>query len=440
MKLDKMQEKIVVVASKMQSNTAIQILSRSMTKLMPALMIGALCSLITGLPLGDGYTEFLAKTGLSTLLSDVNTIAQLMGLWCALSIGAGIAEVYGEDRMTAGVMGLMCFLICSPLSTTVTSSAGETIAVTGVLATSNLGSIGMFAALITSAAGSSLYCWLMTKNIKIKLPDSVPEFVSKSFEGIVPGIITVLPFMVLRVIFANTSYGSLNSAIYAWVQAPLQGLGATLPAMLLVIFLTSLFWWFGLHGTLVMLSIVQLLYYPQMLENLNAFMAGTPLDPSGTVVLSYLFWFLFIQFFGGPGMLLGLDINMLLFAKSEKYKALGKLAIVPGFFNIIEPVVYGFPIVMNPTLFIPFCFGPVIYAVLGYFLMTAGIVGYPVANVAVMTIPAPIVGFLLGGGISLGIFVLVGIVYSVVIYMPFFKACDIMAQREEAANKQIEEA
>lgn len=430
MKLENLQEKVSIFATKIQTNVTIQVISKSMTKLMPVLMIGAVCSLITGLPLGDWYTNFLTNTGLSTLFSDVNTIAQLVAVWSALSIGSTIAEMNDEEKLMGSAVGLMAFLICSSLTTTVTSSTGEILEVTGVLTTSSLGAVGMFSAMITSALGAYLYCWLMKKNIKIKLPESVPAFVSKSFEGIIPGILTMLPFVIARMAFSLTSYGTFNDAIYALIQSPLQNLGASLPAMLLIIFLTSLFWWFGLHGTLVVLSIVQVLYYPQMLENLNAFMAGNPLDPTGAVVLSYLFWFLFIQFFGGPGMLLGLDINML-FAKSEKYKALGKLAIVPGLFNIIEPVVYGFPIVMNTILFIPFCIGPVIYATLGYFLMTVGIVGYPVVNITVMTMPSPIVGFLLGGGISLGIFVLVGILFSVVMYYPFFKICDSIALKEE---------
>ena len=435
MKMQKVQEKIMIVAGALQQNKIMSLISRSMTKLMPVLMSGAICSLINGLPLGDGYTNFLQSTGLSPLLSAATTIAQLMALWVALSIGSGVAEMWYEDKTTGGAVGVLAFLLCTPLTMTVTAESGEVVNVANVLNTSDLGAKGMFAAMIVSALATSFYCWLMSKNLKIKLPESVPEFVSKSFESIIPAIIVGVVFIAVRGIFELTPWGSLNTAIYEIIQTPLSRLGGTLPTMLLFIFLTSLLWWFGLHGTLILLPIVQLLYTPQMTINLEAFMAGTPLEPTGIVVLSYLFWFLFIQFFGGPGMLIGLDINMLLFGKSARYKALGKVAAVPGFFNIIEPVVYGFPVVLNPLLVIPFCVGPVVYAIIGYFLMTAGIVGYPVTRVTVMTMPSPVVGFLLGGGISLGIFVLVGILFSTVMYYPFFKMADKLALKEEQGNE-----
>ncbi len=435
MKMQKVQEKVMAAAGALQQNKIMNLISKSMMKLMPVLMTGAICSLINGLPLGDGYTNFLASTGLSALLSAATTISQLMALWVALSMGAGVAEMWDEDKTTCSAVGVLTFLLCTPLNMTVTAESGEIVNVANVLSTTDLGAKGMFAAMIVSALSSSLYCWLMSKNLKIKLPESVPEFVSKSFESIIPAIIVGVVFIAVRGVFELTPWGSLNTAIYEIIQTPLSKLGGTLPTMLLFVFLTSLLWWFGLHGTLILLPIAKVLYMPQMTTNLEAFMAGTPLDPTSIVVLSYLFWYLFIQFFGGPGMLLGLDINMLLFGKSERYKALGKLAAVPGLFNIIEPVVYGFPVVMNPILLIPFCVGPVIYAIIGYFLMTAGIVGYPVVQITVMTMPSPIVGFLLGGGISLGIFMLVGILFSTVMYYPFFKVADKLALKEEQGNE-----
>lgn len=172
-------------------------------------------------------------------------------------------------------------------------------------------------------------------------------------------------------------------------------------------------------------------------------MAGQPIEPSAATVLTFMFFFVFLQFLGGPGCLFGLSVDMALFSKSERYKAMGKLSIVPSFFNIIEPVIYGFPIVMNPIMLIPFILCPVLFATIGYFLMISGIVGIPVVMLNVMTIPGPIAGFLLGGGISLGIMMIVMVVLSVIIYLPFFKICDAKAYKEEqeiAAQLEIEKA
>ena len=42
------------------------------------------------------------------------------------------------------------------------------------------------------------------------------------------------------------------------------------------------------------------------------------------------------------------------FAKSAQLNALGKAAIVPSFFNINEPILFGMPVVYNPYTAIPF--------------------------------------------------------------------------------------
>ena len=48
-------------------------------------------------------------------------------------------------------------------------------------------------------------------------------------------------------------------------------------------------------------------------------------------------------------------------------------------FGINEPVIFGLPILLNPYMFIPFVFGPLLITVLTYFSMKMGLVGYPVA-------------------------------------------------------------
>ena len=104
-----------------------------------------------------------------------------------------------------------------------------------------------------------------------------------------------------------------------------------------------------------------------------------------------------------------------------------------GLFNIIEPTVFGLPIVLNPVLLAPFVLVPAIVYTAYYLLASAGIVGVPVVNLTAMVLPGPIAGFILGGGISLGIFVLVAMAFSVVAYFPFVKALDRQALKEEQA-------
>ncbi len=136
----------------------------------------------------------------------------------------------------------------------------------------------------------------------------------------------------------------------------------------------------------------------------------------------------------------GLYVNMAFLSKSERFKAQGKISLVPGFFNIIEPTVYGMPVVLNPILLIPFVGLPLVVYLALYLCLKIGMVTTPVVSLAVMVMPGPIVGFLLGGGIGLGIFCILACVLSAVIYMPFFKILDRQAIKEEKARaEQIEQ-
>ena len=90
------------------------------------------------------------------------------------------------------------------------------------------------------------------------------------------------------------------------------------------------------------------------LENLDAYAAGATVMPN---ILTNTWWFTFVQL-GGSGGIIGLALCMLLFAKSDRYKTLGKLAIVPALCSISEPVVFGFPLMLNAIMFIPMILTP----------------------------------------------------------------------------------
>jgi len=419
------------VVDAIQNNKILNQLGNSMMALMPVLMVGAIFSLISGLPLGEGYTNFLNNTGLAPLLQVGVNVSQFMGLFVVFSLAYHIAKDAGQDGFTAGILGLISFLIVTPMSVNYTNESGATFAVTGAIPTSWLGAQGMFSGIIIGLIVGYLFVFTLKKNLKIKMPEQVPEFVAKSFEGIIPGLIIGVLFIAVRGLFSLTEFGNIHAWIYGLIQSPLMKLSGNLGAMVIILLITQILWWFGIHGTLTVLPIAMILYQPQALLNLQTFMAGQPIEKSPTTILTFMFFFVFVQFLGGPGCMLGLGIDMVAFAKSERYKAMGKLSIVPVFFNIIEPIIYGFPIVMNPIMLVPFLLTPVVFSVVGYYLMLSGLVGIPVVMLSVMTIPGPIVGFLLGGGISLGIMLIVMVVISTLIYFPFFKISDTKAYKEE---------
>ena len=138
---------------------------------------------------------------------------------------------------------------------------------------------------------------------------------------------------------------------------------------------------------------------------------------------------------GGAGNTLGLVLLMCR-SKSKHISSIGRLSIVPGICGINEPIMFGAPIVLNPIMFIPFILTPLVFMIIGYLLMVTGVVNIPALMLSVMTIPGPIAGFILGGGISLGIMIVIMCLLSCIIYYPFFKICDNQALEAEKKSNQ----
>ena len=143
---------------------------------------------------------------------------------------------------------------------------------------------------------------------------------------------------------------------------------------------------------------------------------------------------------GGSGATMGLVICYLR-SRSAHLRSIGRLSVVPSFFNINEPVIFGTPIVMNPVFFIPFLLAPMVNAVLAWAAMTFDLIGR-VISVVPWTAPAPIGPvWALGGDFRAAILVVVLACVSAIIYYPFFKVYEkqLLEQEAEEAQRNAEE-
>jgi PTS system cellobiose-specific IIC component len=175
-----------------------------------------------------------------------------------------------------------------------------------------------------------------------------------------------------------------------------------------------LLWWFGIHGPNVMGAVTTPFMTAAYAANNEAFAAGKPLPniictPFGSAFFSHT----------GSGITGGLIIAIMLFSKRDDYKAIARLAIPCGIFNINEPIIFGIPMVMNPLLGIPFFLAPVVSVTVGYILTVIGIC--PRFGVdAPWTTPTGILGFLAAGGNFMGgLSQLLAFATSILVYTPF---------------------
>lgn len=420
---DFIQNKLMPVVQKIQENVYVSSITQGMMRAMPILMGSAFIQLFYSLPI-DAWQNFLQSIGLYNLLTTVVNICNLYAVYMVLAIGKTLAEKIGLEAFTGAFTSLVCFLIITPLTTIQQEGAWQPSV---LINTDYLGAQGIITAIIIALIAPTIYNFFVKKNWTFNLPDSVPHFVADSFKSIPPSILTLIPFIVLRGLFSMTSFGDLTTCIYTLVQTPLQGVGNTFGGHIIIFLVSGLLWWCGVHGTLVIFPILMMIMQPALIENINAVNSGM----AAPNLLSFQTFYTVFQFIGGPGCLFGLSVALAFFTKSERYKVQGKLCLIPGFFNIIEPMVYGLPVVLNPILLVPFLATPLVIYTLMYLALKVGLFMTPVVNMGIMVMPGPIVGFLLGGGIGLGIFVLLACVLSTVIYLPFVKVLDKMALKEE---------
>lgn len=139
--------------------------------------------------------------------------------------------------------------------------------------------------------------------------------ISKSFSSIVPGFMIALVFCLVRYGMSLTSYGNLNQFIYTMLQTPLTNLGASPFTFIIFILMCSLMWFFGLHGGMIVMPFLTILYQAPALENLEAYAAGSQLPN----MIMKANWSVYASL-GGAGGTIGLCIAMLFFTKSQRDK------------------------------------------------------------------------------------------------------------------------
>jgi len=310
---------------------------------------------------------------------------------------------------------LSSFFIVLPWSATGTTSGGKEATLTGILNSNFIGQQGIFTGILVSGVALFVFNKLIEKNISIKMPDSVPPAVAKSFESLVPGAVTLLFFVVVSSVLSmfNTS---VPEALLTMLQEPALWLAST-PFFAFAAMLTQpLLQWFGIHGTSVWGPIFGLTWGINDNENIM-----------GVARHAYSTMYMNFSVVASGALTLAPIIAVFLFSKREDMKGVAKLAVAPAIFNISEPVTYGFPIVLNPVLLIPYVLSWLVSFFLGSLLTHMNILPIITNNVP-WTVPPVLSGFLYSGSFMGALYQIVVIVLVVIIYMPFIRVMNSLNQ------------
>lgn len=412
-----MQEKIGPTAMKLSSSDLISIVSRAFGMIMGVVMGGAFFTLINSLNIGP-FQDFLTSTGLKPFLGVVEKFSSgFMGLYIAFAVGYSFMQVKKLEAQAigAGLCSIMAFLIVTPLTT---------IEEIQYLSFDWLGTSGIFTGIIMGFIVGSIYKVCIKHDLKITMPQGTPPNISEGFAAIIPSLIALAVAVLLNMVCVTLLGSSPSEFIYGLLRAPFEGFSGSVFTFVLFSVLICIFWLFGIHGGQIFTPFILMLYLQNGIENQAAFAAGDPLPH----ILTFSFFLLTLC--GGNGGTLGLNIDMLLFSKSDRYKTLSRLAIAPSICGINEPLLFGMPIVMNPYMAVPFILVPIVNILIAYFTMTVGIVSAPrIATLALGT-PVFVDGFLYCGITGLLLQVVL-VALAAIIYLPFFKVLDAQACKDE---------
>ncbi len=224
--------------------------------------------------------------------------------------------------------------------------------------------------MMTAFLSGEIYRRIVQRNLTIKMPAGVPPAVAKSFAALIPAFITLTVFLLINAAVTQIFHTNLHDVIYHTVQAPLVGLGSGIIPTLIAVFFIQILWFFGLHGQIIINSVMDPIWNTLQVENLVAYTAGKEIPH----IISKPFMEIYTVGMGGTGMTLAIVIAILLFMKSKQMKQISKLGLAPGIFNVNEPVIFGLPIVMNPIIIIPWVIAPMVVTLVTYLAMSAGIV------------------------------------------------------------------
>ncbi|PFJ11268.1 PTS lactose transporter subunit IIC [Bacillus cereus] len=375
---------------------------------LPFIIVGSFFLIVAFPPLPkDSFISVWSLKNQTSILIPYRLTMFIMSLYIAFGIGYNLAKSYKLDALSGAQLA-----VCSLLLTV----TPELIDKKGfMLPMTNLGGHGLFVTMIVSILSVEILRFCKKKNVTIKMPEQVPPSVARSFEALIPAAFVIIIMSLITVVFKVDVHYVVDK-----LAAPLVKAGDSYFGVIIPVFLITFFWSFGIHGVSVVGTVARPLWDVYLGKNGEAVASDVSHFPFIAPEPFYQ-WFIWI---GGSGATLGLVLAMIVFGRSKYSKALSRTCIVPGIFNINEPVIFGLPIVLNPILIIPFVITPLVTATIAYAATAMGFVT-PTHIMPPWTLPAPIGAYLATGGDWRAIvLVFINIAISFLIYLPFFKMYD----------------
>ena len=413
-----MNKYLTPIANKMDKQRHLSAVKKAMVAMTPLLIIGSFCLIPEAIPNMIGENNPISQwilANLDIIYIPYNVGMALMSLYVAAVISYHLAQSYKLDVPGTLSMGVIAFLM---MAVDYTEDGG--------IMTTYLGPKGLFAAMFASIIAVELYRWCKKKNFTIKMPESVPDFVSRSFEMIPISVIVIGFFLIIRVVCVNGLH-TVPPMIFTNLFAPLVGSMDNPFAVTFLQILRCLLFFFGIHPS-VLSPITSPISTQFLAENMEMVKAGGKAMHFFTPGVESAF-----GNFTGTGVTFGLVFWCLL-SKSKAQKQVGRVALIPALFGINEPILFGAPIVLNPIFFIPYVICGGIIGTIPHWMMHFG-------WVSCSTFTPPYVGVFQEGFLTNGDYMSIvangiQLILSILIWYPFFKLFEKRELEKEHENEE----
>lgn len=425
---------VVPVATKISQQRHLAAVRDGLTVLVPITIIGGFAILLAQPPVDASMqpTNFFfsilcawrdwASANATMLLTPYYLTIGAISIYVVLGVAYQLCKKYKMSTISNMISVLLVYLCIAGIPQTFVSGEASVSAIP----LTNLGASGMFTAIIVALAVIEINHLFIKKHWVIRLPDSVPPNVAAPFNVLIPGIVNLLLFMIMNSVCQSVFSTGITGLVYAAFQ-PLISATGSLPSIILINVLMTIFWFFGIHGGNMVGIVTTPLTTLGLTLNAEAYAAGKELPSifAGAINSVYGGW---ISYFA-------VVIVILLFCKSSQARSIAKIASVPAFFNINEPLIFGLPTVLNPFTLITFLICNNVNFTIVYFLMKSGFLGKFFVTLP-FTVPAPFQAWLASmdaKSILVWAFLLV---LDGVIALPFIKAYDkqLLASEKEGAE------
>ncbi|WP_170924807.1 PTS transporter subunit EIIC [Candidatus Enterococcus clewellii] len=408
---DKLQSGVV----RFSNNLVIKTIANGMLRILPITIIGSIAVILLNLEI-PAWKNFLENSGLSSIIGLGSALTtDIITIYVILALATEMANNLKKGQLESIMFSMMSFFMLTPIAV---FEVGDST--TRAFELSLLGSKGMFVGMLVALTVPYLYAKLIDLNLTIKLPESVPPMISRTFSSLIPGLIIAVVTITISGLFQATAFGNIHNCIYTLLQTPLQGLGASIFTMLFIVFFGEILWFFGIHGSGALGAITSTLYLPPSIENINAYADGIEMPNILTES--------FLNVYKGPRHL-ALALLLVIVCRSIQLKSVGKISVVPGLFGISEPMKFGIPMVLNPLIFVPMTLAPVFSIGIAY---VATIIGFlPKVGVTLPWAMPPIVSGILAGGWQGAFIQIIQFIAIIALYLPFLKALDKQKVTEE---------